>query len=124
METKQPKMSLYIAGSRATGSYLNRVVVPFMEHNGIMVTSRWITQGLRGEDREAAVRDFADIDKAGAFMLMVPPQVSPGKYTEFGYAIRSGKILFTVAADKGMSCFFDLPNIRHLQHYSEVALYL
>jgi hypothetical protein len=119
-----PKMSLYIAGSRATGTFLNRVVVPFMNHNGIQVTSRWITKGPWGESVDTAKKCLDDIMEASAFMLMVPPQVSPGKYIEFGVALRAGKIMFTVAKDEKDSCFFDLPNIRHLQHYSEVAIYL
>jgi hypothetical protein len=119
-----PKMYLYLAASRGMQQYLKEVVCKWMETNNIHIVSRWVTEGLMiGEDEKSAVIDLEDIEKARAVMLFAD-EVSPGKFTEFGYALRAGKIIFVVGGGEVDSCFLKLPNLRKLGHYMEVLNYL
>ena len=59
-----------------------------------------------GDQSKAANVDLMDIDRSDILILRTDPKVSPGKFTEMGYALARSKPVIIFGGNRTESVFF------------------
>lgn len=108
-------MRFYLAHNYAAKEWLKENIVPILEREGHMVTSRWLhqTEAPHGERASYALRDLEDIHRADHLLLFgnnFGERPGRGKYFEFGYAYSNGKLI-SVIGEQRECCFYELPGV-------------
>lgn len=97
---RENNLKAYFAGPITCREVIMLVASDICEKYGWVIGSEWLYDKNGGYDkgnmREKALRDIADIDTCDVFVHVNIPAVSSGAFSELGYAYAKGKRIIII----------------------------